>query len=365
MTNLRDRITNFTNRELLPLGEAALSAFNDLPGASSWAPENFWGVHLDWVFEHGLPLAFIATNRTADRHRSELAASLFRGAQYLPSKWSEVHAGALLSHWGFDVRFLEVSKVAGVRTPDIELLLGDGQLVDVEVVRAESRPEHRAAHNRLDELVSTLGPADIGCDLLLIFQDASNVSDVNALFEAAHTLKPDETAECDQRWFACALPIGELGEGNKSVDQLAPAWWKGRPCLRTNAVLLGGSSQITPTVQCYSQPPQAGYEAPILRKANRSQRREGHPYLICVDMTAILGWRERVEEFIAENFPVWNHVSGVFAFERRFWTGASSGKLYLSSMFVNRGADVQLPKEVVIFAGKDREDLLMLFSDTK
>lgn len=356
MEPLRRRIVQFCNRELSALGDSALREFCRLPGSENWNPEDFMGVHLDFVFNHGLPLALIANNQSADLHRREVAAALFNSKAFPASRWSEVHACALLTHWGFEPTFV---KETNVRTPDLELHL-DGVAVDVEVAKAEFRKEHRAAFDRLGELSGALGPGDIACDLLLLLQDASNSRDVNELFEAAYKLSPGEVAECDGRWFARALPMGAMGVASDAAERLGPKWWSGGPCLLSNSILLGGATPTTPTIQMRSKPPAACSEGPIARKANSGQGRAGRPYLIAVDMTSVIGWRERVSEYIATNFPVWPHVSGIVAFEERFWSGLRSGKLYAAELYVNDKAEFPLPPALVEAISGQRENFFTL-----
>ena len=170
-------------------------------------------------------------------------------------------------------------------------------------------------------------------------------------------------AEREYRWFACAVPIGELGVSNEAADAMTPKWWQGGPCLKTNSIRMDGTARVFPTVRTFSQPPAACYEGPITRKANSGQGRGNHPYLVAVDMSELLGWRQRVENYIYENLPIWPHVSGVLTFERRFWTGFSSGKLYLSRVYVNGDASYPLPPEFVALGTAERSDLFHLFSD--
>jgi len=358
--SLRRRIVDAINLSLKKpntLGDAALKAFCELPGADMWQPERIWVLELNYVFDHGLPLALLAQNNTADRYRKEVAAALFQNTIFPASRWSEIHTCALLTHWGLKPRFIEETKT---KTPDLEILLHGGTIVDVEVARAEVRQEHRAAYDRLAELAGALRPSDIEGDLLLILQDASNVTDVNELFEASYHLRPGESAEREGRWFACAVQTGEMGVSNESTEALAPAWWAGRPCLRTNSILMDGTNQVKPTVLSFSQPPPACYQGPITRKANSGQGRSGHPYLIAVDMTEVLGWQKQVDNYIAENFPIWRHVSGVLAFERRFWSWPSAEKLYLSKMYINEHAQFPLPQQLARLGGNNRQDLFEL-----
>lgn len=359
MEFLRRRIVEFCNRELTAIGDLALSEFCRLPGSETWNPEDFMGVHLDFVFNHGLPLALIANNQSAGLHRREIAAALFNGAEFSKSRWSEIHACALLTHWGFEPTFV---RETDVRTPDLELLLDCGAAVDVEVARAEFRTEHRVAFDQLRDLLGAMGPADIACDLLLVFQDASNLTDVNELFEAAHKLNPGGVAGCDGRWFARALPIGAMGVASDAAERFGPKWWTRGPCLTSNSILLGGANHATPTIQILSKPPAACYEGPIARKANSGQGRDGHPYLIAVDMTSLIGWRDRVDEYIAANFPIWPHVAGVVAFEERFWSGLSGGKLYVAELYVNEQAEFPLPIKLVNTIERHRKNLFALES---
>ena len=131
---LRRRINDALPRPLSEIGAAALEAFLALPGAGAWRPDRLWLKELSYVFDIGLPFALIGDNPSAKWHSLRVGEAVRFGEQPEPSRWSEIHAAALLTRWGAEIRFVADPKVP---TYGLEVRLGSGETLDV-VIRADA-----------------------------------------------------------------------------------------------------------------------------------------------------------------------------------------------------------------------------------
>jgi hypothetical protein len=132
---LRRRILEALPRPLSEFGMAALEAFLSLPGASAWRPERLWLKELSYVFDIGLPFALIGDNPSAKSHSLRVGEAVRFGEYPQRSQWSEIHAAALLSRWGAEVRFVADNKT---RAHGLEVLLASGETLDVDVIRGDA-----------------------------------------------------------------------------------------------------------------------------------------------------------------------------------------------------------------------------------
>jgi hypothetical protein len=195
---LRRRILEALPRTPSQMGEAAVEGFLSLPGASAWRPERLWLKELSYVFDIGLPFALIGDNPSAKMHGLRVG-EVVRFGQY-PAKdmWSEVHAAALLSRWGAQVQFAPDAK-----THALEVQLGGGETVDVEVVRShpalDIKDHAGRSHLIMVDVQDTSAQQDeIGAILRAGFHSASQLSGV-VLFEPRFWIGIEQ-----KEWMHCA-----------------------------------------------------------------------------------------------------------------------------------------------------------------
>jgi hypothetical protein len=217
---LRRRILEALPRPPSQMGEAAVEGFLSLPGASAWRPERLWLKELSYVFDIGLPFALIGDNPSVKMHGLRVG-EVVRFGQY-PAKdlWSEVHAAALLSGWGAQVQFAPDAK-----THALEVQLGGGETVDVEVVRSHPAlgiKDHAGrSHLIMVDVQDTSAQQDeIGAILRAGFASAPQLSGV-VLFEPRFWIgiEQKEWVHCAYRNPHAAVPVasGMLGiaDGNR------------------------------------------------------------------------------------------------------------------------------------------------------
>jgi hypothetical protein len=178
---LRRRILEALPRPPSPMGEAAVEGFLSLPGASAWRPERLWLKELSYVFDIGVPFALIGDNPSARMHGLRVG-EVVRFGQYPPKElWSQVHAAALLIRWGAQVQF-----VADAKTHALEVALGSGETVNVEVVRSHPALDAKYAGRSyliaVDVRDASSRQEEIGALLRAGFQSAPQLSGV-LLFE--------------------------------------------------------------------------------------------------------------------------------------------------------------------------------------
>ena len=134
---LRRRILEALPRQPNEAGTRALEAFLALPGASAWRPERLWLKELSYVFDIGLPFALIGENPSVKLHSLWVGEAIRFGEAPPRDLWSEIHAAALLSQWGADVRLIADARTAA---HGLEIRLPGGEALDVEVTRSDAAP---------------------------------------------------------------------------------------------------------------------------------------------------------------------------------------------------------------------------------
>lgn len=343
MDHLRNRILGAIPRPLTEIGDRALESFLGLPHVDRWNPNNIYLCELSSVFDVGLPFSFLQGNTTAEAHMRKVGAAISRGASAPSNLLSEVHAGALLSHWGADVSFVPRQ---GTPTPDVVATWDDGVMVDVEVARGETRQLHMAVQNGIGAFAGALQPGDIAWNVMAFMADASISEDLAAMFEAATILHPEQSAEEYGKWYARAVPLSQRDDvvGARTIELFGPAWWPdNEPCYFATGTLIGSTGN--PVVQLRSLVPLASYMNPVLRKADSGQRRHGNPYMIALDVTELPRAHERIVDDLRGYFEIWNHVSAVLLFEPRFYTGFER-KEWVVSIHRNPDATIPLPNHL-------------------
>lgn len=349
--DLRDRILAAIPRPFTEVGTKALESFLDLPFIKGWRPKNMYLRELSHVFDVGLPFSFLKGNPTAESHRRKFGAVLSKSERIPASLSSEVHAGALLSYWGANVKF--VPRQANP-TPDIEANWADGLVLDVEVARGETRQLHMAVQSGVEAFVGALQPGDVAWNVAGFIADASKSEDLAAMFEAATILRPGQCAENDGSWCVRAVSLDRRDDvvGAHSVELFRPSWWpSNEPDYSATSTLIGAAGN--PVVQLRSKVPLASYTNPVLRKANSGQRSPGNPYLIALDVCELPRAHERIVNDLSGYFTLWNHVSAVLLFEPRFWIGFER-KEWVVSIHRNPSATMSLPTHLSALADRGR-----------
>lgn len=340
LDDLRNRILAAIPRPLTDVGNSALESFLGLPHVGRWNPNNMYLRELSTVFDVGLPFSFLQGNITADKHKSQVGTAIGRGEKAPSSLVSEVHAGALLSNWGATVTFVPRRHTP---TPDIEASWRDGITVDVEVARGQIRQLHMAVQEGVSAFTGALQPCDVTWNVTAFMADASNSKDLAAMFDAAITLQPNQSAEDYGRWYVCAVPLGQREDvvGANTTELFGPTWWpKNEPDYLSSSTLIGTAGNTV--VQLCSLIPLTSYMNPVLRKASSGQGRSGNPYLIALDVSELPRAHERIVDDLHGYFEIWNHVSAVLLFQPRFYTGFER-KEWVVSIHRNPYATVPLP----------------------
>lgn len=348
---LRDRILAAVPHPLTELGTKALDSFLALPLIEDWCPKNMYLGELSSVFDVGLPFSFLAGNATAEAHRRQFGVAASRGERAPASLSSEVHAGALLSNWGANVKFMPRQAHP---TPDIEANWDDGATLDVEVARGETRQLHMAVQSGVETFIGALQPGDVAWNVAGFIADASNSVDLAAMFEAAIALCPGQSAGDAGRWCVQAVALERRDDvvGAYSTELFGPAWWPSdEPNYFSTSTLIGATGN--PVVLLRSLVPIASYTNPILRKATGRQKRPGNPYLIALDVSELPRAHERIVNDLIGYFKIWDHVTAVLLFEPRFYIGVER-KVWVVSIHRNPSATIALPPHLAALSNRGK-----------
>lgn len=337
-------------------GEAVLESFFSIPGVSAWNPERIlWG-EISLVFRVGHPLFMLSGNSSIARHKRLIGKAIERSRRPDLSLHSEVEAAALLAHWGLNPIFLKPT----VTSPDLEAACADGQVVDVEVTRADQRRYHAATEKALSDLAQALQAGDVSWNIVCHMADASNLDELYAVLDAATMLCPNESAEVTGRWTVMAVPLERREDVVSRSAEFIPTWWpQTEPAFFVASTLLAGAETVS--THFGSLVPHASYLNPVLNKVNSGQHRPGHPYLIAVDTSDLPRAHERARQELVREFPVWEHVSGVLFFEHIFYVGLGR-KVWIISLHTNPHALHPLPECVTNCGTHDRQTIVFHLS---
>lgn len=337
---LRSRILEAIPCALTVAGRNAIDAFLDLPHVNDWNPKDMYLGNLSKVFDVGLPFSFLKDNITAQAHRREIGRAVGTGKNPSSSLMSEVHAGAVLRNLGAAVSFVPRRNTP---TPDIEALWDDGAIVDVEVVRGDTREWHRKVQNGVSNFIAALQAGDVEWHIVAFIADASIPQDLDAMFDAATRLQPEQCAGEPHRWFVSAVPLSMRDHvvGSQAMEY-KPDWWpSSEPSFNSTSALIGAKGD--PVVLLRSLIPAASYRNPVQRKAESGQARQGNPYVIALDVTQLPRAHDRIGADLKGYFEIWSHVSAVLLFEPRFFTGYGH-KQWMISIHRNPFATIALPE---------------------
>lgn len=351
LPTLDSEILATIKRPLSHVGIRALRAFLGLPHLEGWRPPDLYYQRLSQIFDIGLPLSFLDGNQSGRRHRDELGRAVSRNEATPTSIMSEIHAAAVLTHWGANVQFIPVSKTP---TPDLEVVWGSERPLTVEVVRAETKDLHEEVKCGLESFVGALQPGDVEWNLACFVADASKASDLNEMLEAAIRLRCNENAEEPGRWSVKAVPLVLRDEvlGGRTDELHGPSWWPSdEPEYLATATMIGMNKN--PVIRIASLVPQTSYLNPIDRKASSGQHKNGCPYLIACEVTNLPRAHERVVHELGNYFKIWPHVSGVLLYELRFWAGVEK-KEWVLSLHHNSFSTHPLPQRMSDFEGGKR-----------
>lgn len=357
---LRDRVLAAIPNPLSKIGTEALDSFLALPFVDGWCPNDMYLGTLSSIFNIGLPFALLANNATAESHRREVGVAFDRGECAPASLLSEIHAGALLSNWGGNVRFIPRQARP---TPDIEVSWGNEVTLDVEVARGEIRQLHKSVQRGIDAFAGAVQAGDMAWNLVGFIADASDSADLSAMLDAAINLLPGQSAEDVGRWYLRAVALEHRDEvvGANSTELFGPGWWPcNEPSYFVTSTLIGTNSN--PVVLLRSLVPLASYMNPILRKATGGQRSPGNPYLIALDVTDLPRAHERIVNDLIGYFEIWDHVSAVLLFEPRFYIGVER-KEYVVSIHRNPTACVALPPQLAVIQVGERFSVEFMLSE--
>lgn len=333
-----EAVRGAVGRPLSESGEAALRAFFALPGIAEWKPRNFHLWEISRVFDIGLPIALVNGATSANPLRRKIGQAIAAGTAVEGAHWSEIQAGALMSHFGARIEFVPPKK--SKRTPDVRCGWHNQIVLDVEVTAADARETHENVRAGLDALIGVIRARDQEWHILAFCADASDEQTLNDVIDVVIDLRPGESKEKSGRWYVRAYPPDQRGRVIEHTSE-APDWWP-RDDAMTVAVGTIIGTQFAPTVKFASLLPKVSYINPIANKAERPQCDPSHPYLIAVDVKELPRAHTRAVAEIQNRLTMWDHVSGVLLFDYRPWIGAET-KQWDVSLHVNPSATNPLP----------------------
>lgn len=346
-----ERINSMGGTEL---AQTCVDSFFKLEVAKLWKPKKVLLGEVSYVIDIGLVLSILGFDNLTDDYRQRINEAIKVGSNLPAALWSEILVATLLKHYGVSVQFVPRGSS---KTADLSCFCKDRTPFDVEVTKAEMRSLHVAVRRGIEDFVHALRPGDVDWHVACFVSDASDPKILAAAFDAAAKLIPGQQAEEEGLWSVTAVPLSERDDivGGKSSELFGPTWWpQGESVFFSNATLLNGKGN--PVVILRSLVPKASYMNPVLRKADHGQNTEGRPYIIALDASELPRAHERLPPDIEQNFPIWNHVSGVLIFTPLFYT-SSNTKTFRFRLLANPYSDWPMPSQLINLAKDSLQEL--------
>lgn len=315
-----------------------INRVRSLPNLSIWAPRHD-GINILDVLSLGVVLGRV-DHESFQPLLTKVADAIKIAGRPNTDDMAELHAAALLQGWVDELKHIHRTNTE--RTPDLIARIGEDH-IDIEVTKAAQKEEQRVrqeAGHRLQEKLSALASP---CHLTVYFLDMLTDDEVDAVVEAASKLSSGNIVEVPERWYIYAGPQ-IVGDKTIELSSIEPSWWPKQyatPACFGGTFMSGVEEGARSSVQIQWGLSDKAYRNPIERKASRSQHSGKYPFVIALDATQMpgaLGW---YGHNLAEDLPLWDHVSGVLVFQSEVRIMDSLGWRY--RLFPNPGSTYLLP----------------------
>jgi hypothetical protein len=258
-----------------------------------------------------------------------------------PDDIAELHAAVLVRPWSDELTC--IPRTGSRRTADLLAKIGS-DFVEIEVTKAEEKAEQRVRQETGHRLLERLSALSSPYHLVVYFLDSLSEEETDAVVAAASTLSNGSSGETLGRWY---VQVGPQTCNTESIELStnAPTWWPKQyaaPGSFGGTFTLDGVRVKRSSIQIQWGLSDKAYRNPIERKASRSQHSGELPFVIALDATQLpgaLGW---YGQNLADDLPLWDHVSGVIVFRSEIRIVESIGWSY--RLFQNPKCTHPLPR---------------------
>jgi hypothetical protein len=324
-----------------------LEQFDD--NLSAWEPSSIDEFNSLYIASWGISFAIFKENTTLNYLRKKFANQIVKTGEPDSKDMAEISAMTLaLGAGAQDIKHIKRS-VRG-RTPDFRAVW-QGKSVDVEVTRADRKPEHKNIQKNLISLSRQLQNYLSDFDLTVNLPRPLNSKNLKHMLDAVDKLQIGDELSDIPLWHLQAKPImrdvGTLITGNR-WDPL-PDWWDHdlvRTIYFSQIVDTRDAERPHPQIKIFHGLPLTGYINPVQRKADRPQGSKGVPYLIACDTSKLPEAFQEFRRVLPDYFEMWNHVSGFLLFSR--YLLPSPWRLFWKALMIpNDLALLPLPDEPI------------------
>lgn len=343
MVTLYEYILDSLPPNALPILRQSIDAFSSLPGLSDWRPDDLYLGSIGYIVNNGLLFHLLRDANGCHFYttKQRFADSVISRHWMGQADMAELHAGAILCHLGSKITYPGTS--SGTRTADIHGIYNGSQF-DAEVTSALMKEAHKQAHDTIRVLAESITDHHQQFHIVIYSKEPPSNEECMEILNAIVTLVAGSHIEKPESWLVHALPLEkrDLAIGGENSEILKPKWWPNdEPSFFVNSTFIS-SSAIPPVVRMVCGIPVLSYMNPIQRKADRSQRRSGTPYLIVMDASQLPGAHGRISKELYDALTMWDHVSAIILISNRFYCGVEK-KCWEISVFINEAATHKLP----------------------
>lgn len=316
-----------------------INRVRSLPNLSDWVP-SLGGMGILDVLSLGVAVGKI-DHKSFQPLLAKVADAINTTGWPSPDDVAELHAAVLVRSWSDELTC--IPRTGSRRTPDLLAKIGL-DFVEIEVTKAEEKAEQRVRQEAGRRLLERLSALASPYHLIVYFLDSLSEDEAEAIVEAASKLSAGSSAETPGRWYVRVGPQTCESTSIK-LSTTAPSWWPKQyatPGSFGGTFMLDSERVKRSSIQVQWGLSDKAYRNPIERKASRSQHSGERPFVIALDATQMpgaLGW---YGDNLAEDLPLWDHVSGVLVFRSEILMVESLGWTY--RLFQNPEGKHPLPR---------------------
>ena len=324
-------IESIFTRPTRPIVEDAVTAIGALPSIDKWDHQIKQLYQAMKVVEWGIPCHFIRGEKTFDILRERFALGICANGTPTAADLSECQAAGLFAALQARVEYL--NQHGAGRVPDLLTHWPDDSTIEVEVTSAEKKHGQRAREDSASRLRDAISATNIRHDVHVHVLDLLSDAEQRDVVAAVSRLDPDSSAESQNRWHVQveAMPARDPRVlFTAGAIRTRPGWFPTKIAIPfTMHGLVAGPDETAPIPRLfiYWGLTTDAYINPVEKKASRFQGSGKYPFIVAIDTSSLPGARAVYEEVLPAHFPIWEHISGVLAFQfssdfisKVFWT---------------------------------------------